>query len=278
MGYVLPWGQMSFWGAVVITNFFTAIPLVGDAITTLLWGGFSVAGPTLTRFYSLHYLLPFVIAAVVALHVWALHIPGNNNPTGVSVKTKADTVSFHPYYTVKDGFAIILFLILFAVFVFYLPDALGHADNYIPADPLKTPAHIVPEWYFLPFYAILRAIPNKLMGVIAMFSSIGVLVILPWLDTSKVRSMRYRPTARWFFLIFVAACLFLGYAGSQPPEGWVLWVSRAATLYYFLYFIPILPLLGLVEKPLPRPASIADSIHAPRGAPSTAAHAGGEAE
>ncbi len=260
MGYVLPWGQMSFWGAVVITNFFTAIPLVGDAITTLLWGGFSVGNPTLNRFYSLHYLLPFVIFGVVALHIWALHVPGNNNPAGLSVKSRADTVPFHPYYTVKDGFAIILFLILFSVFVFYLPDALGHADNYIPADPLKTPEHIVPEWYFLPFYAILRSIPNKLMGVLAMFGSIGVLVALPWLDTSKVRSMRYRPTARWCFIIFVIACLALGYAGAHNPEGINLWMGRAATLYYFVYFLLLLPILGLVEKPKPRPASIADSV------------------
>jgi ubiquinol-cytochrome c reductase cytochrome b subunit len=267
MGYVLPWGQMSYWGAVVITNFFTAIPVVGESITTLLWGGFSVGNPTLNRFFSLHYLLPFVIAAVVALHIWALHVPGNNNPTGISVKTKADTVPFYPYYTVKDTFAILLFLILFAVFVFYMPDALGHTDNYIPADPLKTPAHIVPEWYFLPFYAILRSIPDKLTGVLLMFGSIGVLAVLPWLDTSKVRSMRYRPTARWFFIIFVLACLFLGYAGSQLPEGWILWASRAATLYYFLYFLVILPVLGLVEKPKPRPASIADAIMGPRGEP-----------
>ncbi len=267
MGYVLPWGQMSFHGAVVITNFFTAIPVVGDAITTLLWGGFAVDNPTLNRFYSLHYLLPFVIAGVVGLHIWALHVPGNNNPTGVSVKSAADTVPFHPYYTVKDGFAVVLFLILFAVFVFYLPDTLGHADNYIPADPLVTPSHIVPEWYFLPFYAILRAVPDKLLGVILMFGSIGVLFILPWLDTSKVRSLRYRPTARWFFLIFVAACLLLGYAGAQAPEGWILWASRAATIYYFAYFLVVMPVLGMVEKPLPRPASIADSVHKPDGAP-----------
>ncbi|MEL6507569.1 MAG: cytochrome b/b6, partial [Pseudomonadota bacterium] len=182
MGYVLPWGQMSFWGATVITSLFGAVPVVGDSIKTLLWGGFSVDNPTLNRFFSLHYLMPFAIAGVVVLHVWALHIPGNNNPTGLDVKSKKDTVPFHPYYTVKDGFAIALFMTMFAVFVFYLPNALGHPDNYIKADPLVTPAHIVPEWYFLPFYAMLRAItfdilfiPAKLGGVIVMFSSILVL-------------------------------------------------------------------------------------------------------
>ncbi|WP_022698852.1 cytochrome b [Euryhalocaulis caribicus] len=267
MGYVLPWGQMSYWGAVVITNLFGALPIIGETITTWLWGGFSVDNPTLNRFFSLHYLLPFAIAGVVALHVWALHVPGNNNPTGVSVKSGKDTVPFHPYYTVKDGFALLLFFILFAVFVFYMPDILGHADNYIPADPLVTPSHIVPEWYFLPFYAILRAIPDKLMGVLAMFASIGVLFILPWLDTSRVRSMRYRPVMRWFFLIFVGACLLLGYCGGQNPEGWVLHASRLATVYYFAYFLLILPIVGLIETPKPRPASIADSIHGDRGKP-----------
>ena len=190
---------MSFWGAKVITNLIGAVPLIGNTITTLLWGGFSVDEPTLNRFFSLHYLLPFVIAAVVALHVWALHVPGNNNPTGVNVKGKDDMLAFHPYYTVKDAFAVSLFVIVFAIFVFYLPEALQKSDNAIPANPLVTPAHIVPEWYLLPFYAILRAVPDKLMGVIAMAGAIGMLFALPWLDTSKVRSMRYRPTARIYF-------------------------------------------------------------------------------
>ncbi|MDQ2861298.1 MAG: cytochrome b N-terminal domain-containing protein, partial [Pseudomonadota bacterium] len=215
MGYVLPWGQMSFWGAKVITNLLGAFPIVGKTITTLLWGGYSVDDPTLNRFFSLHYLLPFVIAAVVALHIWALHVPGNNNPTGVNVKSKTDTLAFHPYYTIKDGFGISLFLILFAVFVFYLPEALGKADNAIPANPLQTPAHIVPEWYLLPFYAILRAIPDKLMGVLALGGAIGVLFALPWLDRSPVRSMRYRPTARLYFFIWIVASLALGWCGSQ---------------------------------------------------------------
>ncbi|MBL8546212.1 MAG: cytochrome b N-terminal domain-containing protein [Hyphomonadaceae bacterium] len=224
LGYTLPWGQMSFWGATVITNLLGALPLVGESIKNWLMGGFSVDQPTINRFFSLHYLLPFVIAGVVALHVWALHEAGQNNPVGVDVKSKADTVPFTPHATIKDLFATTLFVILFAVFVFYMPDALGHADNFIPANPLQTPPEIVPEWYLLPFYAILRAfdfnigpIDSKLAGVLAMFASIGVLFILPWLDTSRVRSMRYRPIARQFFVIFVVVCVFLGWCGGQNP-------------------------------------------------------------
>jgi quinol-cytochrome oxidoreductase complex cytochrome b subunit len=274
MGYVLPWGQMSFHGTVVITNLFGALPIIGQALTTWLWGGFAVDSPTLNRFFSLHYLLPFVIVGVVGLHIWALHVVGQNNPTGVDPKSKADTVPFTPYATVKDGFAVSVFLILFATFVFYMPNALGHADNYIPANPLVTPAHIVPEWYYLPFYAILRAVPDKLMGVLAMFGSIGCFFALPWLDTSKVRSMRYRPTARLYFWIFVAACLVLGYCGARLPDDPVIpglktfilgdsdpnsfvWLSRIASLYYFAYFLVITPVLGLTEKTLPVPDTIA---------------------
>ena len=187
LGYVLPWGQMSYWGATVITNFFSAIPLVGEPIVTWLWGGYAVGNPTLQRFFSLHYLLPFVIAGVVVLHVWALHVAGQNNPAGVEPKSDKDTVPFTPYATVKDAFFIGVFCILYAWFVFYIPNYLGHADNYIPANPGVTPAHIVPEWYYLPFYAILRAIPNKLLGVLALFGSIVILAFLPWLDTSKVQ-------------------------------------------------------------------------------------------
>ena len=268
MGYVLPWGQMSYWGATVITNLFSAVPLVGDQIVTLLWGGFSVDNPTLNRFFSLHYLLPFAIFGVVILHVWALHVPGNNNPTGVEVKdVKKDTVPFHPYYTVKDGFAIVVFLILFAAFVFFNPNALGHADNYIPADPLVTPANIVPEWYFLPFYAILRAITfdfffisAKLGGVIAMFGSILVLFVLPWLDTSKVRSMRYRPVARMWFFLFVIACVLLGWLGGKPAEGVYVTMAQICTAYYFLFFLVILPLLGVMETPKPLPKSISEAV------------------
>jgi quinol-cytochrome oxidoreductase complex cytochrome b subunit len=288
MGYVLPWGQMSFWGAKVITNLLGAFPLVGNMITTLLWGGYSVDSPTLNRFFSLHYLLPFVIAAVVALHIWALHVPGNNNPTGVNVKSKTDTVAFHPYYTVKDGFAVSVFLILFAVFVFYLPEALGKADNAIPANPLVTPAHIVPEWYLLPFYAILRAIPDKLMGVLALGGAILMLFILPWLDTSKVRSMRYRPMARIYFFIWIVASLALGWCGSQEPQGAVIpgiagptlidydinsvtWLSRIAALYYFAYFLVITPILGLRETTLPVPDSIYTPVLSHPPAPSAGA-------
>jgi quinol-cytochrome oxidoreductase complex cytochrome b subunit len=277
MGYVLPWGQMSFHGAVVITNLIGALPIVGKPITTLLWGGPAVDLPTLNRFFSLHYLLPFVIAAVVGLHIWALHVPGNNNPTGVNVKSARDTLPFHPYYTVKDGFAVVLFLILFAVFVFFLPDALGHADNYIPANPLVTPAHIVPEWYLLPFYAILRAVPNKVMGVLMMFGSLGLLFLLPWLDTAKVRSMRYRPTMRWFFFIFVLVSFLLGWCGANPPDNKVIpadvgfqlgdsdvnsftWLSRVLTAYYFAYFVLIVPITGWREKTLPVPDSISTPV------------------
>ncbi|WP_454718006.1 cytochrome b [Caulobacter segnis] len=274
MGYVLPWGQMSFHGAVVITNLFGALPLVGESITTWLWGGFAVDNPTLNRFFSLHYLLPFMIAGVVILHIWALHVVGQNNPTGVDPKSKADTVPFTPYATVKDGFAMSVFLILFAFFVFYMPNALGHADNYVEANPLVTPSHIVPEWYFLPFYAILRAVPDKLMGVLAMFGAIACLFALPWLDTSKVRSMRYRPTAKIYFVFFLVACIILGFCGAKLPDDPVIphlttfqlggsdlnsfvWLSRVASLYYFAFFLVVLPVLGLVEKTLPVPDSIA---------------------
>ena len=224
MGYVLPWGQMSFWGATVITNLFSAIPYVGDSIVTLLWGGYSVGNPTLNRFFSLHYLLPFVIAGVVVLHVWALHVAGQNNPAGVEPKTEKDTVPFTPYATIKDAFGVSCFMLFFAWFIFYMPNYLGDADNYIPANPGVTPAHIVPEWYYLPFYAILRSIPNKLAGVIAMFGAILILAFLPWLDTAKTRSSKYRPLAKQFFWIFVVVCLLLGWLGSKPAEG--IYVDR----------------------------------------------------
>jgi ubiquinol-cytochrome c reductase cytochrome b subunit len=277
MGYVLPWGQMSFYGAVVITNFFSAIPIVGEGIHTWLLGGFAVDDATLNRFFSLHYLLPFMIAGVVGLHIWALHVPGNNNPTGVAVKSKADTVPFHPYYTVKDGFAIVVFFILFAWFVFFAPEAMSHADNQVRANPLQTPAHIVPEWYFLPFYAMLRAVPDKLGGVIVMFGSIALLFVTPWLDTSKVRSMRYRPVIRWFFVFFVVGTIILGWCGGKLPDDVVIpvgrdaatgeatgltvvWVSRIFTIYYYAYFLVLLPLLGLIEKPGKLPETISTPV------------------
>ena len=281
MGYVLPWGQMSFWGATVITNIIGSLPVVGPAITTWLWGGFAVDNPTLNRFFSLHYLLPFVIAGVVGLHIWALHVPGNNNPTGVNVKGKEDTVPFHPYYTVKDGFAVALFVLLFASFVFFNPDGLSHPANYTPANPLVTPNPIVPEWYFLPFYAILRAVPNKLGGVLMMFAAIGVLFVLPWIDTAKVRSMRYRPMIRLFFFVFIFGCLVLGFCGANEPDAHpfpggsvgtfvdadlnsFVWLSRLGALLYFQFF-PALLLVGLIETPLPTPESISSPV-LPQGA------------
>jgi ubiquinol-cytochrome c reductase cytochrome b/c1 subunit len=267
MGYVLPWGQMSFWGAKVITNLFSAFPFFGNTITTWLWGGFAVDNPTLNRFYSLHYLLPFVLAALVGLHIWALHVPGNNNPVGVSVKSSQDTIPFHPYYTMKDTFAIMVFLIVFAVFVFFVPNYLAHPLNYEMANPLKTPTHIVPEWYFLPYYAILRSITfsigpltAKLLGVTAMFGSILILFVLPWLDTSKVRSATFRPLYKQFFWLLVADTIFLGYLGSRPAEGLYVTLALIGTIYYFVHFLVILPLLGLLETPKPLPASISEAV------------------
>lgn len=265
MGYVLPWGQMSFWGATVITNLFSAFPWVGESIVTLLWGGYSVDNPTLNRFFSLHYLLPFMILGVVILHVWALHVAGQGNPAGVEPKTDKDTVPFTPYATIKDAFGLCCFLLLYMWFVFYTPNYLGHADNYIPANPGVTPSHIVPEWYYLPFYAILRAIPNKLGGVLAMFGAIVVLAFLPWLDTAKTRSARYRPLFKQFFWIFAAVCLVLGWLGSKPAEGAYVIIARILTIYYFAHFIIILPLLSRIETPRKTPNSIADDVLAKAG-------------
>jgi ubiquinol-cytochrome c reductase cytochrome b/c1 subunit len=260
MGYVLPWGQMSFWAATVITNLFSAIPLVGESVVTWLWGGYSVGNPTLNRFYSLHYLLPFVIVGVVGLHVWALHVAGQNNPTGIDAKSSQDTVAFTPYATTKDAFFLACFLVVYAWFTFYIPNYLGHPDNYIPANPQVTPTHIVPEWYYLPFYAILRAIPNKLGGVIVLLASIVILAFLPWLDTSKVRSATYRPLYRQFFWIFILVGIGLGYLGSQPAEGLYVIAARILTAWYFIHLVIILPLLGYIETPKPLPSSIGDAV------------------
>jgi ubiquinol-cytochrome c reductase cytochrome b/c1 subunit len=260
-GYVLPWGQMSFWGATVITNLFSAIPVVGESVVNWVWGGYSVGNPTLNRFFSLHYLIPFLILGLVILHIWALHVPGNNNPVGIEIKKPSkDTVPFHPYITIKDIFALLMFMIIFSGFVFFSPNVLGHPDNYIPANPLITPEHIVPEWYLLPFYAILRSVPDKLGGVLLMFGSLFVLVILPWLDTSKVRSAIFRPMYRQFFWIFVIDALALGYLGAMPAEGVYLFLARISTAYYFLHFIVILPALGFLEKTDPLPASISEPV------------------
>jgi len=340
MGYVLPWGQMSFWGATVITNLFSAIPLVGDSIVTLLWGGFSVDNPTLNRFFALHYLMPFLIVGVVFLHVWALHVTGSNNPTGIEPKGKQDTIPFHPYYTMKDSFGLIVFLIFYVGFAFFAPNQLGHPDNYIPADPLVTPAHIVPEWYFLPFYAILRAvtfdinsmlvglglvgagsgllgllivnakkpallepfgipallkknddilfyikmafapliligavmvymhfqgssfiiIPAKLGGVLAMFGSIGILFVLPFIDKHPVRSAVYRPWYKIAILVFVAVVFVLGICGGKPAEGFWVPLSQAATVYYFAFFVVLLPIFNKKEPVLDIPPSINDAV------------------
>ncbi|MGV3481994.1 MAG: cytochrome b [Sphingobium sp.] len=267
MGYVLPWGQMSFWGAKVITGLFGAIPLVGEPIQTWLLGGFAPDNAALNRFFSLHYLLPFVIAAVIVLHIWALHIPGSSNPTGVEVKGPQDTVPFHPYYTAKDGFGLGVFLIVFALLLFYAPNYLGHADNYIPANPLSTPAHIVPEWYFWPFYAILRAftvdfiLPAKLWGVLAMFAAILLLFFLPWLEESSVRSANYRPLYRKFFWFGLIPCVaVLGYCGGAPAEEPYVMISQIAAAYYFAHFLIILPIVSKIERPLPLPNSITEAV------------------
>tara|TARA_B100001027_G_scaffold215518_1_gene189651 strand:+ start:1137 stop:2429 length:1293 start_codon:yes stop_codon:yes gene_type:complete len=256
LGYTLPWGQMSLWGATVITSLFTAVPFFGESIVQWLWGGFGVGDPTINRFYVLHWVLAFVILGIVILHVIALHIVGSNNPSGIEPKDTRDTVSFHPYTTAKDIVAMIAFATIFAMFLFWYPNILGHPDNYIKADPLVTPAHIVPEWYFLPFYAILRAIPDKLGGVIAMVSAIAILGLLPWLDRSKVRSCIFRPLHRQWFLIFVANFFMLTWVGAMPAEGLYITLGQIGTGYYFLYFLVIVPLNSILEKPSPMPNSI----------------------
>ncbi len=260
MGYVLPWGQMSYWAATVITNLFSAIPLVGHGIVTFLWGGFAVGDPTLHRFYALHYLLPFVIVAVVGLHMIALHTHGSNNPLGIDMKGPQDSIPFHPFYTIKDLFGLTVFLLVYAFFVFYAPNFLGDPQNYIPANPLQTPPDIVPEWYFLPFYAILRSVPDKLLGVIMLFSSILVLFVLPWLDTSPVRSARFRPVYNKIFWLLVIDVLALGYVGAHPPEGTIVTIGRIATFYYFFHFLILFPLIGWFERPRPLPTSIAAAV------------------
>jgi len=256
LGYTLPWGQMSYWGATVITNLFSAVPFVGEAIVTWLWGDYSVGDSTLNRFYVLHWLLAFGILGIVIFHVIALHIVGSNNPSGIEPIDTRDTVSFAPFTTSKDLFAMLIFLLAFVIITMYAPNYLGHPDNYIPADPLITPAHIVPEWYFLPFYAILRAIPDKLMGVIAMISSIAVLGLLPWLDLSKVRSSVFRPIWKQCVFLFVLDFFILMYVGGMPAEGIYVLISRVGTAYWFLFFLVIAPLVSLTEKTLPMPKSI----------------------
>ncbi len=272
-GYVLPWGQMSFWGATVITSLFSAldqiIPHLGSAITTWLWGDFAVGDATLNRFFSLHYLLPFAIAGVVMLHIWALHVPGNNNPLGIDPKGPQDMVPFHPYYTMKDAFYLALFVLFFAFFVFYAPNFFGNPDNYTQANPLVTPPDIVPEWYLLPYYAMLRSVPQKLLGVLVLLGAILTLLFIPWLDRSKTRSCRFRPVMKKLFWIFAVDCVLLGYAGAQSADAaWhlggmdlpLVWLARLGTAYYFAFFWVLMPLVGKLERPKPVPESIAQSV------------------
>ncbi|QBY01888.1 cytochrome b [Rhodophyticola sp. CCM32] len=289
MGYVLPWGQMSFWGATVITGLFGAIPFIGDSIQTWLLGGPAVDNATLNRFLSLHYLLPFVILGLVIVHVWAFHTTGNNNPTGVEVRrtsrkeADADTLPFWPYFVIKDLFALMVILVAFFAIVGYLPNFMGHPDNYIEANPLATPAHIVPEWYFLPFYAILRAfdgdvwvvilssfltggiVDAKFFGVIAMFGAIVVMALVPWLDTSSVRSGRYRPMFKWWFWLFIFNFFMLMWVGARPAEGIYPYIALIGSAYWFAYFLIILPILGVIEKPLPQPDTIEEDFNAHYG-------------
>jgi len=246
MGYVLPWGQMSFWGATVITNLFSAVPFVGPSIVEWLWGGFSVGNATLNRFFSLHYLMPFVIAGLVIVHLALLHNEGSNNPLGINTNT--DNIPFYPYFYVKDLFAFFILALVFSFFVFFYPNVLGHSDNYIPANPLSTPAHIVPEWYFLPFYAILRSIPDKLGGVVAMISAILVLLLLPVINTSKVRSSKFRPIFGIAYWFLVSDFLILGWIGQKPVESPYIEIGMGATVFYFVFLLILVPLIGIIES------------------------------
>ena len=246
IGYVLPWGQMSLWGATVITNLVSAVPLIGDSIVTWLWGGFSVDNATLNRFFSLHYLLPFIIAAASLVHLAVLHQDGSGNPLGID--SNVDKISMFPYFIIKDLLGLVIFIVFFSIFVYFAPNMLGHPDNYIEANPMVTPAHIVPEWYFLPFYAILRSIPHKLGGVIAMISAIAILAILPWIHSTEIRSSRFRPLYRFFYWTMISCCLLLGWIGGMPVEEPYVLIGQIASIYYFLYFLLFLPILGKLER------------------------------
>jgi ubiquinol-cytochrome c reductase cytochrome b subunit len=248
MGYVLPWGQMSFWAATVITNLFSAFPVVGEPIVAWLWGGFSVDNATLNRFFSFHYLLPFLIVGAVLAHLAVLHQNGSNNPLGVHAGI--DKIPFYPYFIIKDLFSWVVAFVFYFGFVFFAPNYLGHTDNYIEANAMVTPAHIVPEWYFLPFYAILRSIPHKLGGVIAMFAALLVLFLLPYLNTSEIRSSSFRPIHRQFFWLLVLDYFVLGWIGGCAPETPYLEIGQIATFFYFFYFLFIVPFLGIFEKKL----------------------------
>jgi len=289
MGYVLPWGQMSFWGATVITGLFGAIPFIGESIQAWLLGGPAVDNATLNRFFSLHYLLPFVLVALVAIHIWAFHTTGNGNPTGVEVRrgskeeAEKDTLPFWPYFVIKDLFALAVILAIFFAVLGFMPNYLGHPDNYIEANPLSTPVHIVPEWFFLPFYAILRAftadvwavqlvswvtfgiVDAKFFGVLAMFGAIAVMAVVPWLDTSSVRSGRFRPMFKMWFFLLVVDFIVLMWVGARDTEFPHDWISLIASTYWFAYFLVILPLLGVLEKPTTPPDTIEDDFNAHYG-------------
>lgn len=257
-GYLLPWGQMSFWGATVITNLFGAIPIAGDFVNQLLRGGFAVDDPTLNRFFSLHYLFPLLVAAIVGGHVHALHVVHSNNPEGIDIDHKKETIAFHPYYTIKDGFGVAVFLLFYCYFVFFEPTAWGYfieVDNFVPANNLQTPAHIAPVWYLTPWYSILRSFPDKLTGVIAMGASLAILLVLPFLDRSKVRSARYRPMFRQMVIMFFISVVVLGYCGHSAPTETLTLVGRIATAVYFGFFL-LLPFVNKFEKHKPLPEGI----------------------
>jgi len=259
LGYTLPWGQMSYWGATVITNLFSVVPIVGEGLKTWLLGDYTVSNATLNRFFALHYVLPFVIFGVVGLHVAAVHVHGSNNPAGIDIKSKGDTVKFFPYMLLKDTLALCVFGVIISAVIFFGPNIMAEVDNYIPADPLVTPAHIVPNWYLAPFYAILRAIPSKMGGVLAMGAAIGILFVLPWLDISKTRSCNYRPMYKWFMMLFFINFFALGYVGLKPAEGLYLLIARVGLVYYFAFFLLITPFIGWIEKPKKLPPSISDA-------------------
>ena len=246
LGYVLPWGQMSFWGATVITNLVSAIPFIGNFMVEWIWGGFSVGNATLNRFFSIHYFLPFIIFSLVILHISLLHKDGSNNPLGVD--SSVDKIPFYPYFYIKDLFTSLFFISFFSLFLFYLPNYLGHPDNYLQANSMVTPSHIVPEWYFLPFYAILRSIPDKLGGVISMFSSIFVLFLIPFLNTSFIRSSTFRPIYRKLFWFLLADFVILGWVGQKIVETPYIEVGQFATIFYFIFFCFVLPLIGYIEQ------------------------------
>ena len=257
-GYLLPWGQMSFWGATVITNLFGAIPVLGDFINQVLRGGFAVGDPTLNRFFSLHFLFPLLLAAIVGGHIHALHVVHSNNPEGIDIDHDKETIPFHPYYTIKDAFGVAVFLLAYCYFVFYNPTAGGYfieVDNYVPANNLQTPAHIAPVWYLTPWYTILRSFPDKLTGVVFMGLSLAILFVLPFLDRSKVRSARYRPVYKQMVILFFIAVLILGYCGHSSPTPTLTLIGRIATAVYFGFFL-LLPFVHKFEKTKPTPEGI----------------------